>query len=651
MNDNVRSCRTALVILFLVFDLHMHSFSQTLSTGFSNPSYTPPSSGYFFDLAANNTMVVDSFDVEFVTILGLPRSFEVWVTKNGGPYTANSLFDPNEWDLLASVVDVVPAGLGSWTPLNLSLDILIVGGESRGFYVVNADAGADLRGFASTSTSNSDLFMNTGVFSPQGRYFANGNTGAPALNVHYSLHGPYVTDVVTKALNAPIPNPLSCSSLSSNQQLSVEFQNLGSAAILVGEVIPVSFQVDGQPSVTEFIFVTNAIPPKATFSHTFGVTADLAGLGEHTIIFSHNFSVDQYAANDVLSVTVNSGGVGRVSNFPWVETFNELHPVSITVSPPGWEQVSTDSVGHGSDWYYFEELSSFSDHTVGAGGGWAQTKDFYSDHASVVFYSPCLDLANLSNPKLRFWLSSFSYGAGVNTLSVDVLDTQTGLLTLDVFGPIGSLSSTAWMRQDVDLGMFAGRSIRLIFRAPTDQGFTSSIHNNHSILIDDVAVYDQVTPVGQDPQIGLATFRIGEPTNPNLELLSAMLGGPYFSTVKPNEVMLMEFSGVPQMPILLLAGVLNPAIANYPAIGTIDIGNSVDPVSGIPTGIVVLADGNLPVGVNPFFNTGPIGESVFGVHIPSLPPGILATLQCLMLTGGANSASIALSNAIQVSIQ
>lgn len=92
-------------------------------------------------------------------------------------------------------------------------------------------------------------------------------------------------------------------------------------------------------------------------------------------------------------------------------------------------------------------------------------------------------------------------------------------------------------------------------------------------------------------------------------------------------------------------------MGNYGAIGSIDLGGAINPMSGIPNGITVFADGNLPTGVNSFFNTGLTGDGAFGFTLPNLAPGVLSAFQCGIYTTGANGSQIALSNAVQVAIQ
>ncbi len=619
-----------------------------------------------FDIEATKNIVVDDFDVIGSTPispnLGFLSNYEVWTTKDGGSYVGRE-DKPAQWQLVGTATGILGLGPGFWSPLGLSLNVLVPAGTKRGFILTSPDF-EFIRGFSATAVglpfaSNADLTIRSGTASD---YFDIGYPAIPAVNVHYSVSGPFVLDICSHSILAPVPDPQFCQQLSSLEHVVVEFMNLGTTNLLPGAIVSVTLVVDDGAPVTEFAVLSQTVLPSEKFSYTFTSFSDFGAIGPHSVVVTAVLVGDQEQGNDTLTATIRSGGELRVVSFPYIEDFESLNRTNLIVPPFGWTQEVTDSTGKGSEWFFATpglRPGMPGDHTVGD-GQWASLIDLDSQQPIVSLRSPCLDFTNLTSPKLSFWLSIlFTAGQpNTNLLSIDVLNMQTGVLTSDVFGPwIDNIYTgwpnevdNGWFRHDVDLSAFAGQIVRLVFRGSTDHGgFVTA--NTHDFNIDDIWVYDFLPPLGQPQQPGFATFKIGETRNANFDLLEGGFGGPFFSKVKANESMVLEFSGEPNMPVMVLGGVLNPLAAVYPFIGQLDIGGAVDPLSGIPTGIVVLADGNLTDGLNPLFNTAISGDGIFGVILPNIPPGLLTTFQCAILTTGANGSWVALSNAIQVTVE
>ncbi len=646
--------RRGIIALFL-FSSSLALNGQLLTTGLANAN--SGGSNFMFDLEALSSLTIDSIDIQLPSFLGQTIPLEVWTTSDGGSFVGRTL-DPLSWKLVGSYEALLPQGTGSWTNVILQTPTFVREGTNRGFCIVRTDL-VGFHGFTAVATgisvvANSDLIVRSGVHSVAS-YFSAGSPGIPSMNVHYSRNGPFGRDLRTHRFVSPVSDRFTCSVGASAEQLSVEFLNLGSLSIPAGEIVPVSVSLDGGPPINEFLAIATALPPNGSIVYSFATSIDLSALGPHSISVGHQLVMDQFSSNDQLTAEIASGGESRISSFPWSENFDGISSANIVIPPVGWVQESADAAGRNSDWFFVNSgdthfQNTVIDHTNGQ-GSWALLHDHNSHHAAVSIQSPCLDLSLLTHPRLDFWVNSFNATVlADNTLSLDVIDMQSGIITMNVVGPIGSFFGAGWNLIDVDLSAFSGSVIRLVFRGSTDHGGGFS-GDDHPIQIDDVSVRNVLPTPGQNAQPGFAAFKIGVTRNVNLELVDSFLGGPFFSTVNANGDMIMEFEGEPMMPILLLGGPLNPASATFPIIGALDLGNVVDPLTGIPTGIQVLADGNLTVGLDSFFNTGPLGMNQIGIHIGNLPPGILANLQCAMRTSGANGSYIALSNAIQVTVQ
>ena len=227
-------------------------------------------------------------------------------------------------------------------------------------------------------------------------------------------------------------------------------------------------------------------------------------------------------------------------------------------------------------------------------------------------------------------------------LSLDVVMQPGEIIVADVWGPVGPLFPS-WTEVQVDLSAFSGQTVQLRFRT------TTAANGSQPMCFDDVLVYDHLFGNGQPPRPGIAEFDLNNSTSLGFNPVSSLENGPYFTAATPGDLLTFDFDGAANAPVLLLHGPLSPQIATYgPGIGQLDIGGPLDPVTGIPTGIFVLFDGNLPGGLNHFFRTSPAGSTCVFLGLPAFPPGVLTTFQSVLLdptTGG-----VACSNAIQLTV-
>ncbi|MCA9320557.1 MAG: hypothetical protein KDB53_07470 [Planctomycetes bacterium] len=160
--------------------------------------------------------------------------------------------------------------------------------------------------------------------------------------------------------------------------------------------------------------------------------------------------------------------------------------------------------------------------------------------------------------------------------------------------------------------------------------------------------------VGQAKQ-SLATLRVNDAREVNglsIDTIDPMtmsaIRGPFFVNVARNSTIDFRIQGASGQAILLLAGALNPASANFPPIGQLDIGGPVGG-GGIPTGLSIVADGTRSTFPDVFFVTGASGQMDIGFNVSGIfPIGTLTTFQALVFTG--NPQVIAISNAVQVTI-
>ena len=110
----------------------------------------------------------------------------------------------------------------------------------------------------------------------------------------------------------------------------------------------------------------------------------------------------------------------------------------------------------------------------------------------------------------------------------------------------------------------------------------------------------------------------------------------------------MTFRGEPNRPIILLAGALNPGAATFPGVGLMDIGGPVDPLTGLPTQIFLVADGTTTSFPDVFFQTGATGVAEIVLGTPPLPLGIFVAFQAAI--PNSTPSLVGLTNAIELNI-
>lgn len=171
---------------------------------------------------------------------------------------------------------------------------------------------------------------------------------------------------------------------------------------------------------------------------------------------------------------------------PYLEDFETASGVN---APNCWVNVQDEGA---EDWEFDDGTSrtpdaTDGDHTLGPNGGgimaWLDDSD---DEDSTNLISPEVDLSNLSNPKLAFWM--WSETAGSNPvqqfpLHIDVNDGSGWVHDVAVF----DVENTGWEEFTVDLSSF-GDTVRVRF---SGEDLDGSFYKD--IAIDDVFFRDPIT--------------------------------------------------------------------------------------------------------------------------------------------------------------
>jgi len=189
-------------------------------------------------------------------------------------------------------------------------------------------------------------------------------------------------------------------------------------------------------------------------------------------------------------IDVNSG-----ASLPFAENFESYNncgtasdcQTEICALGNGWTNEANGSVDN-VDW----RVDNGGTPSVGTGPsvdhnpGSTQGKYLYLEtsggcnNQTAMLVSPCINLANATNPVASVWYHMF--GGDMGSLHVDVF--SNGVWTNDIMTPISGDQGDVWKEAQVSLAAFAGGSIKLRVRGVTGTGFESDM------AIDDIGVFD-----------------------------------------------------------------------------------------------------------------------------------------------------------------
>jgi len=521
-----------------------------------------------------------------------------------------------------------------------------------GFYVTTTGSGTILYTNGSTQGALAAQNAELQIFEGHGGFYPfNVNSNPRIFNGRINYQPLPINDLAVISIDSPQTPTTDCDLLGSAESVTAKFSNFGVLPIFPGTAIPVSLFLDGVLVSNETLTIGTALLSGNSVTHTFAATVNLAAAGTHVISVSHAWPSDLLASNNILGSSVTTSNFGALVLFPHSESFDGFGATNGgTAAPVGWIQDPSDGGGLGiaPEWQTFSVAAPNngppSDHTTGS-GFYFLAEDSGSHHSSINLKTPCLQLNGLSNPRISFFVYSDNSSPAPgqdNALHVDVITYPGGILVPDVVAPIGALGP-GWQLRAVNLSSFVGMIVQVQFRATTDGG-----GDNHSLAIDDITIQDITLGAGQAPQPGLAVLDINEAIDANGFKVEFGDPGPYFAEATVGDFISFDFEAAPVMPIVLLSGPRSAALANFTGIGSVDIGTGIDAMTGMPTGITVLADGSQPSFPNVFFVIQNNGTLHLNFPVPMLPLGVFTTFQAAIFNGGTSILS--LSNAVEVSI-
>ncbi|KAA9340961.1 GEVED domain-containing protein [Adhaeribacter soli] len=333
-----------------------------------------------------------------------------------------------------------------------------------------------------------------GTFRMRVRAFTNQK---PLSTQACTFHTSGETEDYSVTISAP-PSPIdagvtaitrvkSACGLSATETVGVILKNLGTTP---QTNFPVWYSVNGTTMGSETI--TKNLAPGDTTAITFTVKANLGTAQVHTIKAWTALPLDAQPLNDTVTVRITNFGNG-ITSFPATETFESFVPqldalgnnILTGAFKNGWYNATDDT----QDWFVSGTItrakvnrSASGDHTTG-NGNYLNFFSYGSNAGTANLESPCITLTSLQTPTLEFWYHL--YGGTNGSLAVDV--NEGGNWNLNVYTLTGSqqaLLNDPWLKAQISLAAYAGKSIRLRFRA------TIGSANTPAIAIDDIRILD-----------------------------------------------------------------------------------------------------------------------------------------------------------------
>ncbi|WP_205509371.1 S8 family serine peptidase [Longitalea arenae] len=283
-------------------------------------------------------------------------------------------------------------------------------------------------------------------------------------------------DMTMVQLQAPATNNV-CA-FSSTQPVTVQVKNYSTGTLTN---VPVSYKVDNNPVVTEFI---PSIAGGQTLSYTFTQTADLSAFKEYTLITYVDLATDNYRVNDTLTATFRTKPL--ITSFPYYEGFENDNG--------GWY-----TGGINSSWQWGQPAAALINRAANGTNAWVTNlTGNHNDNELSYLYSPCFDLSGLAQPVLSFshkyrtednctcdlhWVEYSNDGVSWSKLG----STSGGTNWYDnVPFQVWRFSNTRWHVASHNLPTPPGSTVRFRIVFYSDPGVTYE-----GVGIDDIHIFDK----------------------------------------------------------------------------------------------------------------------------------------------------------------
>ena len=313
------------------------------------------------------------------------------------------------------------------------------------------------------------------------------------------------TDVSVSRLMAPPPGIIYDCQDYSGIQVQIKLTNSGLSNVTE---IPVFYQFQGGNIVSEMYDGT--IEPGESVVYAFVPPVSLPAPGDYEIKVWSEYQGDENLYNDTIRSQIDLKTAESVSmnvpeHFDDINTcsyFADCEETNCSMDQRWFNLVNLED--DDIDWRVLNGITPtqgtgpIGDHTTGTIDG-----NFLYLEASgecylreAILMSPCIDLANIPNPALKFWYNMNGEDMGV--LHLDVI--HEGALTEDIMTPIFGDQGEDWLEATINLSSYAGSTINLRFRGITGDGELSDLAID-DVLITEATSLDEFTAGSGDLSI------------------------------------------------------------------------------------------------------------------------------------------------------
>ena len=300
-----------------------------------------------------------------------------------------------------------------------------------------------------------------------------------------------------QVVSIDLPTAVECG-LTNTETITVSVRNTANNPI---NNVPVMLRVNGNIIASQII---GSIPASTTISHDFSpVTANLSAVGSHTIEAWTDLIADTYHENDTAKHVINN--LPLITSFPYLQDFE---------SGNGYWYTG----GSRSTWAYGTPISPRINRAASGTKIWkTNLAGYYNDGELSYLYSPCFNVAGMTNPTLSF------------SLALDIEDCGTGLcdaawveysgdegVTWTKLGAMGEGTNwynknyagnhvwsqqnyTRWHVATAALPTSNNSKLRLRFVFNSDAGLPKD-----GIAVDDIHIYDNIYGIYDGPTMTTA---------------------------------------------------------------------------------------------------------------------------------------------------
>ncbi len=329
-----------------------------------------------------------------------------------------------------------------------------------------------------------------------------------------------IDDIQLLSIDEPRNN--SCG-LTNTTALKVTIRN---ASVNSVSNIPIRIVVDGGTPVIEII--PGPLAAKTTAQFPLTTTANLAALGDHTVLINVQYGTDNFRDNDTVSINVFNAPL--ITTFPHVESFE--------TNDGYWR-----SSGTINSWQYGVPASGKINKAASGTKAWKTnlTGNYHNQETSYL-YSPCYNINGMTNPTLSLNIALDLEDCGGTFCDGAYIEYSGDGITWNRLGDVGTgtnwydknySGSKMWSVQDYTRWHVATTPLptgipTIRFRVVI---LSDPFVSFEGVAIDDVHVYDNTMGVYDG-------ITMGSPVSQNIAGGTAWInfvsGGKLVASVQPN---------------------------------------------------------------------------------------------------------------------